>query len=146
MIIVLVLHIVIAVFLIGLILVQKNEGGLGGLGGGGGGSGAGGMGGFLAGRTQANLLTRMTGGLAAAFFVTSLILAIMSTHGGQNQLVPDLTAPAGNAPAAPATPSPVAPADSGSLNLEKGSTTTPTVPQPAAPQPATPQPAAPAGQ
>jgi preprotein translocase subunit SecG len=140
MIIVLVLHIVIAVFLIGLILVQKNEGGLGGLGGGGG-SGAGGMGGFLAGRTQANLLTRMTGGLAAAFFVTSLILAIMSTHGGQNQLVPDLTAPAGNAPAAPATPSPAAPADSGSLNLEKGSTTTPTEPQPAAPQPA-----APAGQ
>ena len=140
MIIVLVLHIVIAVFLIGLILVQKNEGGLGGLGGGGG-SGAGGMGGFLAGRTQANLLTRMTGGLAAAFFVTSLILAIMSTHGGQNQLVPDLTAPAGNAPAAPATPSPAAPADSGSLNLEKGSTTTPTPSQPAAPQPA-----APAGQ
>ena len=140
MFIVLVFHIVIAVFLIGLILVQKNEGGLGGLGGGGG-SGAGGMGGFLAGRTQANLLTRMTGGLAAAFFVTSLILAIMSTHGGQNQLVPDLTAPAGNAPAAPATPSPAAPADSGSLNLEKGSTTTPTEPHPAAPQPA-----APAGQ
>jgi preprotein translocase subunit SecG len=136
MIIVLVLHILIAIFLVGLILVQKNEGGLGGLGGSG--SGSGGMGGFLAGRTQANLLTRMTGGLAAAFFVTSLVLAIMSTHGGQTQLVPDVTAPAGTTPAAPA---PAAPADAGSLNLEKGSTTAPTAPQPAAPQPA-----APAGQ
>jgi preprotein translocase subunit SecG len=136
MIVVLVLHILIAIFLVGLILVQKNEGGLGGLGGG---SGSGGMGGFLAGRTQANLLTRLTGGLAAAFFVTSLVLAIMSTHGSQSQLVPDVTAPAGNAPAAPA---PAAPSDAGSVAPPAGNT----APQPATPQPATPQPAAPAGQ
>jgi preprotein translocase subunit SecG len=136
MIIVLVLHIVIAVFLVGMILVQKNEGGLGGLGGG---SGSGGMGGFLAGRTQANLLTRTTAGLAAAFFVTSLVLALMSTHGGQSQLVPDVTAPAGKV----STPAPAAPAESGTAPATGGN-----APAPAAPSGSNtaPAPAAPAGQ
>lgn len=136
MIIVLVLHIVIAVFLVGMILVQKNEGGLGGLGGG---SGSGGMGGFLAGRTQANLLTRTTAGLAAAFFVTSLVLAIMSTHGGQTQLVPDAGAPASKI----SIPAPAAPAESGTAPATNN-----TAPAPAAPSGGStaPAPAAPAGQ
>jgi len=128
MIVVLVVHILIAVFLIGIILVQKNEGGLGGLGGG---SGAGGMGGLLAGRTQANLLTRTTAILAAAFFVTSVALAILSGRTNHNVLVPEVNQPASNS--APAQP------------LPADSTTLPGTATPAAPaEPA--KPAAPAGQ
>ena len=48
--IVLAIHVIITIFLIGIILTQKNEGGMGGLGGG----AAGGMAGFLSGRQQAN--------------------------------------------------------------------------------------------
>jgi len=143
MIIVLVLHIVIAIFLVGMILIQKNEGGLGGLGGG---SGSGGMGGFLAGRTQANLLTRTTAILAAAFFITSLALAIVSSHGGTSHLVPDLTSTPGGGSAtlpagiAPVVPAPAAPSDAGSAPASgkagsdtTGGSTTPAAPAPAAP-------------
>jgi len=77
--IVLVIHLLIAVSLIAIVLVQRNESGagLGGLGGGGG-AGAGGMAGFMSGRTQANLLTRITAGLALAFFTTSFVLAVLA--------------------------------------------------------------------
>ena len=150
MIIVLVLHIVIAIFLVGMILIQKNEGGLGGLGGG---SGSGGMGGFLAGRTQANLLTRTTAILAAAFFITSLALAIVSSHGGTSHLVPDLNSTPGSSTLppgiAPVVPAPAAPSDAGSAPATgkagsdtTGGSTTPAVPA----APAAPAPAAPAGQ
>ena len=46
-----------------------------------GGSSSGGMGGFLSGRAAANLLTRTTGAIAAAFMATSLILAILADQG-----------------------------------------------------------------
>lgn len=77
--IILVIHLLIALSLIAVVLVQRNESGagLGGLGGGGG-AGAGGMAGFMSGRSQANLLTRITAGLALAFFVTSIVLAILA--------------------------------------------------------------------
>jgi len=135
MIVVLVVHILIAAFLVGIILVQKNEGGLGGLGGS---SGSGGMGGLLAGRTQANLLTRTTAVLAAAFFLTSIALAVFSSRGGHNVLVPEVNQPAGTAsqPLVPLnTTNPAQPATG----------TAPAVPAaPAQPEPA--KPAAPAGQ
>lgn len=136
MIVVLVVHILIAAFLVGIILVQKNEGGLGGLGGS---SGSGGMGGLLAGRTQANLLTRTTAILAAAFFVTSIALAVFASRGGHNVLVPEVNQPAGMASQPGSTPQPLVP-----LN-----TTNPAQPAtgsaPAAPA-APAKPAAPAGQ
>jgi preprotein translocase subunit SecG len=75
--IVLVIHLLIGVALVGVVLMQRSEGGLGGLGGGGGGAG-GGMGGLLGNRQTANLLTRTTGVLAALFIVTSLSLAILA--------------------------------------------------------------------
>ncbi|HEY4163706.1 MAG TPA: preprotein translocase subunit SecG [Dongiaceae bacterium] len=145
---ILVIHILLAVSLVGIIvLMQRSEGGLGGLGGG----GSGGMGGFLAGRTQANMITRTTGILAASFFITSLVLAY-SDHrmGNTGPLVPasTQTAPAttngqapvtGNVetPAAPAAQTPAAP------TTDSGTATPPAAPvQPA--QPA--QPAAPSGQ
>jgi preprotein translocase subunit SecG len=74
-----VVHLLIVLALIGVVLLQRSEGGLG-LGGGGS-SGGGGVGGFLTGRGQANALTRATAILAAAFFATSLALGILAHRG-----------------------------------------------------------------
>ena len=71
---VLTIHILIALALIGSVLLQRSEGG--GLGIGGGAAG----GGFMTARGTANLMTRVTAILAASFFATSLILAIMAGH------------------------------------------------------------------
>ena len=84
--IVIVIHLLVAIALVGVVLVQRSEGGGLGMGGGGGG-----MGGFMTGRAAANLLTRVTTGLAAAFFTTSMILAILS--GGQRETKSILDAP-----------------------------------------------------
>ena len=72
--IVLVVHMLIALGLIGVILLQRSEGGALGIGGGGGGGG----GGMFSGRAAANLLTRITAGLALCFFVTSMALTILA--------------------------------------------------------------------
>jgi preprotein translocase subunit SecG len=56
-----------------VVLLQRSEGGALGMGGGGGG-------GFMTGRGAANLLTRVTAGLAAAFFVTSLFLSLVGAR------------------------------------------------------------------
>jgi len=72
--ILLIIHLLIALALIGLVLLQRSEGG--GLGIGGGGGGGGGMGGFMTGRGTANLLTRTTAVLAALFMISSLGLTI----------------------------------------------------------------------
>ncbi len=72
--ILLIIHLLIALALIGMVLIQRSEGG--GLGIGGGGGGGGGMGGFMTGRGTANLLTRITAVLAGLFMVSSLGLTI----------------------------------------------------------------------
>ena len=66
-----VVHIMVALALVGVVLLQKSEGGALGIGGGG-------MSGFMTGRSTANLLTRTTAILAALFFATSIVLAIMA--------------------------------------------------------------------
>jgi preprotein translocase subunit SecG len=71
---ILTIHILIALALIGSVLLQRSEGGGLGIGGGGGGGG----GGFMTARGTANMMTRVTAILAACFFATSLILAIMA--------------------------------------------------------------------
>ena len=68
----LVVHLMIAAGLVGLVLLQKSEGGALGMGGGGGG------GGFLTGRGTANLLTRTTAALAAAFFIQKFGRSVLS--------------------------------------------------------------------
>ena len=78
---VLTIHILIALALIGSVLLQRSEGGGLGIGGG----GAGGGGGFMTARGTANLMTRVTAILAAAFFATSLLLAILA--GSQRESV-----------------------------------------------------------
>ena len=72
----LVIHLLIALAMIGVVLLQRSEGGALGIGGGGGGGG--GMGGLMTGRGTANLLSRTTAILAFAFMCTSLVLTILA--------------------------------------------------------------------
>jgi len=67
--IVLTIHLLLAIGLVGVVLLQRSEGGALGIGGGGG---------VLTGRAAGNLLTRTTAVLAGSFFVTSLVLAILA--------------------------------------------------------------------
>ena len=101
---VLTVHILIALALIGVVLLQRSEGGGLGIGGGGGGGG----GGFMTARGTANLLTRVTAILAACFFATSLILAIMAGAGRENVSIIDEVI--NETPAAPAS-GPAVPSD-----------------------------------
>lgn len=73
------IHTLIVLALVGVVLLQRSEGGALGMGGGGGG------GGLMSGRGAANVLTRSTTMLGAAFFATSLILAITSDRGETEQ-------------------------------------------------------------
>jgi preprotein translocase subunit SecG len=102
-------HVLLAIALIGIVLLQRSEGGGLGIGGG--------MSGFMTGRSSANLLTRVTAALAALFFATSLVLAILASTPSRAPSFFDSTAPAPTtAPQAPAaapatpTPQPAAPA------------------------------------
>jgi preprotein translocase subunit SecG len=102
----LVIHLMIAAALVGVVLLQRSEGGALGIGGGGG---------FMTGRGAANLLTRVTAGLAAAFFATSMALTMIATRPSTPRSIMDpapASAPASDkaAPAQPGTPAPAAPA------------------------------------
>ncbi len=101
--ILLVIHVIIAVFLIGVVLLQRSEGGALGIGGGGGGTG-----GLMTGRGAANLLTRTTAILAAAFMGTSILLAILSgSHSAPTSILDEpakAEEPAKTAPAEPSAP------------------------------------------
>jgi preprotein translocase subunit SecG len=92
-----VVHIMIAIALVGVVLVQRSEGGGLGIGA------SGGMGSFMTARGTTNLLTRTTGILAAAFMVVSLALAIIAGAGRERRSIVD------QIPAVPAQPSTPAP-------------------------------------
>ena len=92
--VILIVHIMIAVALVGVILLQRSEGGALGMGGGG-------AGGFMTGRGTANMLTRVTAGLAAGFFLTSICLTLLAQ---QTRRAPSpLDRPAAGGPAVPGT-------------------------------------------
>jgi preprotein translocase subunit SecG len=100
----LVLHFLVALALIGVVLLQRSEGGGLGIGS------SQGMGSFMTGRGTANLLTRATGVLATLFMVLALALGLLSRGTGQPRSILDSPPPAA-APAAPAAPAlPAAPA------------------------------------
>ncbi len=105
----LVIHLMIAIALVGVVLLQRSEGG--GLGIGGGGTSGGGMGGFLTGRGTANLLTRTTAILAACFMTTSLLLTIITPGASQrSSIIDELPTAPQSAPLEPEGPSePVVP-------------------------------------
>jgi len=105
----LVIHLMVSTALVGVVLLQKSEGGALGIGGSGGGGG-----GFLTGRGTANLLTRTTAALAAAFFFTSIMLTLLARHSGAPSSAFDSVRP--GAPASgPAVPGEGAPAGRGGI-------------------------------
>lgn len=98
----LIVHLFVTLALIGVVLIQRSEGGGLGVGS------SQGMGGFMSGRGTANLLTRTTAVLAAVFMSLSLAMALMTTRGStpSGSLLdqpPSATLPA--TPVAPAAPS-----------------------------------------
>ena len=92
--ILLAIHIMLAIALIGVVLLQRSEGGLGGLGGGG-------MSGFMTTRGSANLLTKTTRWLAGIFMATSLVLAWLAAHNSAPRPVIISEPPSIDAPAVP---------------------------------------------
>src|SRR5215218_4876925 len=95
----LIIHLFVTLALIGVVLLQRSEGGGLGVGS------SQGMGSFMSGRGTANLLTRTTAVLGTAFFVLSLALALLGRGtGGQPRSILDAPPPAATAPAAPPTP------------------------------------------
>lgn len=101
--IIMVVHLLLAIGLVGVVLLQRSEGGGLGIGGSGGG---GGMSGFMTGRAAADLMTRTTAILATGFMVTSLVLAIIAAHDRKEATGSILDQPAATAPAplVPSTP------------------------------------------
>ena len=72
--IVLTIHLILALALVGIVLLQRSEGGGLGLGGGGGGDG------IMSGRGAATALTKITWVLAIAFIITSMSLTIIASR------------------------------------------------------------------
>jgi|SRR5215510_12053536 preprotein translocase subunit SecG len=114
--VIIVIHLMLVLSLIGVVLLQRSEGG---------GLGIGSTGGFMTSRGTANVLTRATAILAGLFFLTSLTLSILAGVGhkpssilesGQSAPPPGAPPPlgggggllnqlqGGSPPAAPATP------------------------------------------
>jgi preprotein translocase subunit SecG len=91
----LLIHLFVTIALIGVVLIQRSEGGGLGIGT------SQGMGSFMSGRGTANLLTRTTAILATIFFAMSLALALLNRGAGIGTRSV-LDAPAAQAPAAPA--------------------------------------------
>src|SRR3954447_2291218 len=107
--VIVVIHLMIVAALIGVVLLQRSEGG---------GLGAGSPGGFMSSRGTANLLTRTTALLAVGFFATSLLLswiASLNRAEGPSPLSGGLSAPISQ----PGAPTPVTPSGSGLLDTLK---------------------------
>jgi len=103
-----VLHLFITLAMIGVVLIQRSEGGGLGIGT------TQGMGAFMSGRGTANLLTRTTAILATLFFTISLGLALLNkgTNGvGRDILATPSTAAGPKVPGAKGAALPAMPAD-----------------------------------
>lgn len=102
--VILVIHLLLALAMILLILIQRTAQDGGGL------TGGGTMGGMFTARGSANMLTRTTAILAASFIVTSLILTAIASRHGPSQRALTLETLTGRAPVtAPAVPGAVPP-------------------------------------
>ena len=97
----LVIHLITAIFLVAIILMQRSSGdALNGLGGGSGANS------FLSARGTGNLLTRLTAILATVFFVTSISLAIYYKGAERkSSSILDVAPVTQDVPASPAVPS-----------------------------------------
>jgi preprotein translocase subunit SecG len=102
----LIIHLFVTLALIGVVLIQRSEGGGLGIGS------SQGMGSFMSGRGTANLLTRATAILATVFMVLSLTLALLNrgtTGMGRSLLESPSPASAPGPATLPAAPPPAAP-------------------------------------
>jgi preprotein translocase subunit SecG len=121
--VVIVIHLMIVLAMIGVVMLQKSEGG---------GLGMGGGGGFMTSRGTANVLTRTTAILALCFFLTSLLLSILAGYDRKPRSI--LPGSGGSAPIS-APGGPLAPLDTGPLGPPpaSGGGAPPAAPAPAAP-------------
>lgn len=78
--VVLIIHLLLALALIGVVLMQRSEGG---------GLGMGGGGGAVSGRAAASALTRVTWILAGAFICTSIALTVIAANNSSSSSVFD---------------------------------------------------------
>ncbi len=94
--VVLIVHLILALALIGVVLLQRSEGGGLGMGGGGGG--------LVSARGAATALGKVTWALAIAFICTSITLTIIAARNSSGSSVLDrlgIDAPAGETPTLP---------------------------------------------
>jgi len=96
--VVIVIHLMVVTAMIGVVLLQRSEGGGLGMGGGGGG--------FLTSRGTANVLTRTTAILALIFFATSLLLSVLAGIERKPRSILQGPAPVSQ-PANPGAPAPL---------------------------------------
>ena len=101
--VVIVIHLMLVLSLIGVVLLQRSEGG---------GLGIGSTGGFMTSRGTANVLTRATAILAGLFFVTSLLLSILA---GINRKPTSILEGGQSVPTAPGAPPPLGGGSGGGL-------------------------------
>ncbi|MGR3504549.1 MAG: preprotein translocase subunit SecG [Paracoccaceae bacterium] len=113
--VILIIHLLLALALIGVVLMQRSEGGGLGMGGGGGGA--------MSGRAAATALGKVTWILAIAFICTSITLTIIAAQKSAGSSVLDRIGSERSAPAA----DPVAPA--GDLLPPPAGDTAPLVPR-----------------
>lgn len=120
--VVLIVHLILALALIGVVLLQRSEGGGLGLGGGGGG------GGLVSSRAAATALGKVTWLIAIAFIITSLTLTIIAAQKSSGSSVLDqigVDAPARSSdrdttvPAGDALLPPVSGSEGGGLDLPR---------------------------
>jgi preprotein translocase subunit SecG len=91
--VIIVIHLMVVAAMIGVVLLQKSEGG---------GLGIGSTGGFLSSRGTANVLTRTTAILAATFFATSLVLSVLASWDRKpHSIIQNTASPPQQTPAAP---------------------------------------------
>ena len=83
--VILIIHIILALSIICAVLLQKSEGGGLGIGGSGGAGG-----GFMTARGTANFLTKFTAFLGACFFLTSILLALLSSSNNASSIAIDV--------------------------------------------------------
>ena len=120
--VILTIHLILALLLIGVVLLQRSEGG--GLGMGGGANGA------VSARGAATALTKLTWIFAIAFIITSMTLTILAARGGSNTSVVDAVAGEAAVTEPVAEEAPANPALSGDLTAP-GAEDAPAAPPPA---------------
>jgi len=117
--VIIVIHLMIVLAMIGLVLLQRSEGG---------GLGMGGGSGFMTSRGSSNVLTRATAILAGVFFVTSLALSMLAGYDRKPTSILNTGAPVPTPPGVPQAP-PAAGGGGGVLDQLRRQSEQPAAPQ-----------------